>query len=615
MAETETDENDDIAMSDYNDDDPAMSDRESPLETSANDDIENNEVDKNSTEEVPSPLIYGRKTNDSTKVKSSKRHRPVKVTPLESPMGNPHVDKDATDKPNTYVFDPTDVQIHEFFFRGEPNPKDLEGVEEDKILEIHRTFQQKLKDRDADRERNITKKIQEYKQKYDFINKALLESVAQITEMTKPNHSTASARVKSAYKMVMLPPLFHGTKPEVAKQHYKRFNQYIKFQMKSRNIRDPIGEAIELFEHTLDKKALVWFQEHKDKFVDLTTLKTMFLQRYNPWGKTEQDQLQSWNILTFDPQKMDVDEHIDLINTLGDMLGQKEESKKDKFIDTMPTIIQTHLVTEKTWAETMKKAKELEHIIKKCDPLAAALPTLAQGTAVPGLYSHIAHSNDKDEMNISQPFKGACPKQPKPRGGGKGKQPQQKPKNPPPQTQDDQYNYEDTNNYYHNENYRGQSRGRRPYRGQNTRHFFRGQNFHGRGHRGQNTYQGQYQNDGYHSNNYQGNQGFYHNPHRNFSQGNSYRQSRGRSHGQGRGNYHGRGHGRSNYRGNANYQYHQYYGHDDEYQTDQYGPPCALCGGYNHSPKHCFKGEHNINDIMEKMNINGYQSQSSDLYS
>ena len=31
------------------------------------------------------------------------------------------------------------------------------------------------------------KKIQEYEQKYEFINKALLESVAQITEMTKPD--------------------------------------------------------------------------------------------------------------------------------------------------------------------------------------------------------------------------------------------------------------------------------------------------------------------------------------------------------------------------------------------------------------------------------------------
>ena len=78
--------------------------------------------------------------------------------------------------------------------------------------------------------------------------------------------------------MVMLPSLFDGSKPEVAKQHYERFNQYIKFQTKSVNIKNPIIEAIELFEHTLDKKALVWFQE-QDKFVDVTTLKTMFLQR------------------------------------------------------------------------------------------------------------------------------------------------------------------------------------------------------------------------------------------------------------------------------------------------------------------------------------------------
>ena len=547
MAETEIDKNDDIAMGDNNDANPIMSDKESPLESPADDNIENDEVGKNSTEEVPSPLIYGRKTDDPTKVKSSKRHRPVKVTPLKSPMGNPHVDKDDTGTPNTYVFDPNDVQIHEFFFEGEPDGKDLEGIEEDKILEIHRAFQQKLKERDAERERHITKKIQEYEQKYDFINKALLGSMDQITEMTKLDHSAATARVKSADKMVMLPLLFDGTKPEVVKQHYERFNQYIKFQMKSSNIRDPIGKAIELFEHTLDKKALVWFQEHKDKFVDLTTLKTMFLQRYNPWGKTKQDQLQSWNILMFDPQKMDIGKHIDLIDTLGDMLGQKDESKKDKLIDTMPTIIHMHLITDKDWAVTTKKAKELEHIIRKCDPLAAALPTLAKGTAVPSLYSHIAHSNDKDEMEIPQPFKGVHPKQPKPRDRGKGKQPQQKLKNPPPQTQDDQYNYEDTSNYYHNENYRGQSRGHRPYRGQNTGCSFRGQNFHGRGQRNQNTYQGQYQNDGYQSNNYQGNQGLYHNPHRNFSQGNSYGQSRGRSHGQGRGNYRSHGHSRSNY--------------------------------------------------------------------
>ena len=50
----------------------------------------------------------------------------------------------------------------------------------------------------------------------------------------------------------------------------------------------------------------------------------------------------------------------------------------------------------------------------------------------------------------------------------KGKQPQQKPKPPPVQVQAEQYTYDDTNNYYHNENCRGQSRGHRPYRGQHT---------------------------------------------------------------------------------------------------------------------------------------------------
>ena len=167
-----------------------------------------------------------------------------------------------------------------------------------------------MKQRDEEREKNITTRMKQYEVKYYFINKALLESIAHMTEMTQTDHPIVSAKVKSGDKMVMLPPLFDGTKPEVAKQHYERFNQYIKFQTKSGNIKDPIVEAIELFEHTLDKKVSVWFQEHKDKFVDPATLKTMFLQRYNPWGKTKRDQLQSWNILTFDPQKTDVDENM-----------------------------------------------------------------------------------------------------------------------------------------------------------------------------------------------------------------------------------------------------------------------------------------------------------------
>ena len=122
---------------------------------------------------------------------------------------------------------------------------------------------------------------------------------------------------------------------------------------------------------------------------------------------------------------------------------------------------------------------------------------------------------------------------------GKGKQPQQKPNPPQVQIQEEQYTYEDTNNSYHNENYRDQSRGHRPYKGQHTGQFFRGQNSHGRGQCTQNPYQGQYQSNNYQGNNYQGNHGLYNHSHRGYPQGNNYGQFRGRSHGCGRGNYHG----------------------------------------------------------------------------
>ena len=295
-----------------------------------------------STVHVPLPPHPSGKAKHPSQIKTSSKHTTAIAEPS---IADPLPDSQATVKASGHTLDLGDVGMYEFLIQGAPNPSDLEGIEEDQQIEIQLNIQDKLKQRDEEREKYITKRIKQYKEKYDFINKALLESVVYITEMTKTDHPTATAKVKSADKMDMLPLLFDGSKPEVAKQHYERFNQYIKFQTKSGNIKDPIVEVIELFEHTLDKKALVWFQEHKDKFVDVTTLKTMFLQRYNPWGKTKRDQLQSWNILTFDPQKTDVDKHIDLINALGDMLGQTAESKMKMFVDTMPTIIQTHLIT------------------------------------------------------------------------------------------------------------------------------------------------------------------------------------------------------------------------------------------------------------------------------
>ena len=197
-------------------------------------------------------------------------------------------------------------------------------------------------------------------------------------------------------------------------------------------------------------------------------LKMMLLQRYNPSGKTKREQLQSWNILSFDPKRTDVDEHIDLINTLVDMVDQKEEAKKEKFIETMPTMIQTHLIICKDWADVKDKAKSLEHIIQKCDPPTPTMPLMATGATVLGLYSHIAHSVDKEEGEISPPFKGAKLKQTRGRGKPKGKPQDQRQNAPKAQEADEIYTYDSPNNYYHNDNYTAPSQncGRRPFNGQ-----------------------------------------------------------------------------------------------------------------------------------------------------
>ena len=100
----------------------------------------------------------------------------------------------------------------------------------------------------------------------------------------------------------------------------------------------------------------------------------------------------------------------------------------------------------------------------------------------------------------------------------------------------------------------------------------------------------------------------YRNARKPYFQGNQVNNYRGR----GPQYFRGRGHGRPKYQNNTGTYQQQYYTHDQ--QSEQYGSPCSLCGGFNHSPMHCYKGEHDISNIMEKMSINPHQSQQSNLY-
>ena len=202
---------------------------------------------------------------------------------LDTQLGDPMVNtKKSTYKTNEKGQKDTiginNIGIFEFVFQGLPNPLDLLGVDEDRLLELQNAVQEQLHKRDEERERNIIKRVQEFGKTFDFVNSHLLKGVATMAELTKTDNRQPIGKIKPTDKMVMMPSFFDGTKPETSKQHYGRFNLYINFQTKSGHLTDPVEEAIDLFEHTLDKTALVWFQMNRSKFKDLTTLKTMFIQ-------------------------------------------------------------------------------------------------------------------------------------------------------------------------------------------------------------------------------------------------------------------------------------------------------------------------------------------------
>ena len=80
------------------------------------------------------------------------------------------------------------------------------------------------------------------------------------------------------------------------------------------------------------------------------------------------------------------------------------------------------------------------------------MPLIATGATVLGLYSHIAHSVDKEEGETPQSFKGAKLKQTRGRGKPKGKPQEQRQNAPKAQEADETYTYDSPNNYYQNDN-------------------------------------------------------------------------------------------------------------------------------------------------------------------
>ena len=61
----------------------------------------------------------------------------ITLPPHSKPsIGDPLPDGQATVKASGHTLDLGDVGIYEFLIQGTPNPPDLEGIEEDQLLEI-----------------------------------------------------------------------------------------------------------------------------------------------------------------------------------------------------------------------------------------------------------------------------------------------------------------------------------------------------------------------------------------------------------------------------------------------------------------------------------------------
>ena len=97
-------------------------------------------------------------------------------------------------------------------------------MDEDRLFELQRNIQEQLCKRGEQRERNITKRVKEFEKAFDFVNSHLLKGVATMAELTKTDARQPLGKIKPTDKMVMMPGLFDGRKPETSKQHYERFN-------------------------------------------------------------------------------------------------------------------------------------------------------------------------------------------------------------------------------------------------------------------------------------------------------------------------------------------------------------------------------------------------------
>ena len=101
--------------------------------TTGDDNMDNAIIDKASKVHIPLSPHYDGKAKYPSQIKTSSKH----ATAIAEPStGDPLLDGYAIVKASGHTLDLGDVCTHKFLIQGAPNPHDLEGIEEDQLLEI-----------------------------------------------------------------------------------------------------------------------------------------------------------------------------------------------------------------------------------------------------------------------------------------------------------------------------------------------------------------------------------------------------------------------------------------------------------------------------------------------
>ena len=91
--------------------------------------------------------------------------------------------------------------FYNFFLKGQGNPPDLRGVDDDQLLAIQNDLRERLKARDETRQRAVTRKLHELEQKHKFANAKFLKHFAQVSELLELTIKDGQAKVKLADKI------------------------------------------------------------------------------------------------------------------------------------------------------------------------------------------------------------------------------------------------------------------------------------------------------------------------------------------------------------------------------------------------------------------------------